>query len=420
MRTFRIKTFGCKANSYDSERLAEALVEGGLRRADDEAEPPDVLIVNTCTVTHVADRKCRRAIRRAIRDDSVEKVFVTGCYASASPEDIADIEGVDGVFPGDEVDSLLDTVLAGHGAGRFGDFGVSSFGGRSRAMLKIQDGCDFYCNYCIIPHVRGEPRSMLTDRVVEEGRQLVDNGYREIVLTGIHLGLYGQDLESSTDLADVVDRLAHVDGLDRLRLSSLEAPEVTQRLLSAMQHPVVCPHLHLPLQSGDDAVLERMGRRYSRGEFRHYVQCTRDQLDAPAITTDVMVGFPGETDDEFQNTLDFCREMQFSRMHVFKYSPRSGTPAAEMDDQVHSKVAGERSRLLRELAGEMAEEWAQQFVGRKVRVLLEEQVDDNLVRGYTDRYVETQVRAEDDVVGQIKWVTGSESRDGCLVGIIDE
>lgn len=414
MRTFRIKTFGCKANSYDSERLAEALVDGGLRRAE-KGEPEDVLVVNTCTVTHVADRKCRQTIRRAIRDGGTGKVYVTGCYASASPDELVDIDGVDGVFQRDEMEKLLDTILRGHAPEAFGDFGISSFGGRSRAMLKIQDGCDFYCNYCIIPHVRGEPRSMRADRVIQEARQLVDNGYREIVLTGIHLGLYGQDLQSSTDLADIVGRLVDLDGLDRLRLSSLEAPEVTQRLLSAMQHPVVCPHLHLPLQSGDDAVLERMGRRYSRGEFRYHVQRTRDQLEAPAITTDVMVGFPGETDEEFQNTLDFCREMRFSRMHVFKYSPRSGTPAAEMDGKVHSKVAGERSRVLRDLGDTMAEEWAGRFVDQPVRVLLEEKVKDGLLRGYTDRYVEARVYAPDDALDAVRWVNGDDTQDGRLI-----
>ena len=417
--TFHIETLGCKANQYDSQRLAEALCGAGLEQAPD-GEAPDVWIINTCTVTHVSDRKCRQAIRRAVREYPGARIFVTGCYATASPEDLHQIEGLDGIYPRDRFDDLLEAVTGGRGrAGKAmrGDFGVSGFEGRARAMLKIQEGCDFFCNYCIVPHVRGEPRSMPLPELRREARRLARSGFREIVLTGIHLGLYGREFGEEVDLAAAVRTVAETDGVGRVRLSSLEAMEVTDGLLEVMQHPAVCPHLHLPLQSGDDRVLERMGRRYTTAEFRHAVRRIREELERPAITTDVMVGFPGETDPQFDNTLRFCREVGFSRMHVFSYSPRSGTPAAEMEGRVHSRVAKERSKRLRQLGQKMAHEWAEKFVGRRVRVLLEEEKD-GMLTGYSDRYVRVRARAGEEDLEQIRSLRVTGTAGGGLEGEI--
>jgi threonylcarbamoyladenosine tRNA methylthiotransferase MtaB len=236
---------------------------------------------------------------------------------------------------------------------------------------------------------------------VEEARRLSAGGFAEIVLTGIHLGLYGADLEREASLADLVARIAELDSVRRLRLSSLEAPEVSNGLPDAMAHPAVCPHLHLPLQSGDDGVLDRMGRRYSARQFLHTLQQARSRLDRPAISTDVMVGFPGESRAAFERTVELCREARFSRMHVFSFSPRRGTPAAEMDDTVHSKVKKRRSARLREVASEMAREWAESFVGREVRFLPEERLEDGGLAGYTDRYVRMRMPAGQGEVGRV-------------------
>jgi threonylcarbamoyladenosine tRNA methylthiotransferase MtaB len=387
-RTYRIETLGCKANLYDSRRLAEALDALGYRRAAED-ESPDVCLVNTCTVTHTADRKSRQQAARLAREHPDARVFVTGCYASAFPDELEDVEGVAGVFGRDQWRQLLAAV---HGwpppteAVPVGDFGIGSFGGRSRAFLKVQEGCNVGCSYCILPRVRGRPRSQPLRQAVAEARRLVDRGFAEIVLTGIHLGWYGTDLPGPKALAELVAAVAEVPGLQRLRLSSLQPAEVGESLLEAMDPPVVCPHLHLPLQSGDAEVLRRMRRPYTPDQFLRAVEMARERLERPAVTTDVMVGFPGETEEAFGHTVDICRRARFSRMHVFAFSARPGTRAARMEDEVPPQVASERSERLRALGKDLAVEWAESFVGRRVRVLFE-RCRGGRLSGYTDRYV---------------------------------
>ncbi len=371
--TYRIETLGCKANAYDSRRLAETLETLGYRAAG-EGEAADVCVLNTCTVTAGADRKGRQLAARLSRENGSARVFVTGCYATASPDELARIPGVEGVYGREDLPALIEAI---HGGplppmeSLTGDFGISSFSGRTRAFLKIQDGCDAGCSYCILPHVRGAPRSRPLADVRAEAERLAAAGFGEIVLTGIHLGFYGRDLPERPTLPQAVTAVADTPGVERLRLSSIECNEVDDALLDAMGHPAVCAHLHLPLQSGDAAVLRRMRRRYTPEEFLGVVEHARRRLDRPAITTDVMVGFPGETDAEFESTLEVCRRARFSRMHVFPFSPRPGTPAAEMPGRVPSKVVSERSARLRELARRMAADWASGFVGTTVRVLFE-------------------------------------------------
>jgi len=386
--TYRIETLGCKANLYDSRRLAEALETLGYRGAADGASP-DVCMVNTCTVTHTADRKSRQQASRLARDYPDARVFVTGCYATAFPDQLENIEGVDGVFGRGEWGRLLAAVHGGpppDEAVPRGDFGIGTFGGRTRAFLKVQEGCNVGCSYCILPRVRGRPRSQNPEQVLRETERLVDHGFPEVVLTGINLGGYGADLSGPVSLANLVGDVAEVPGLERLRLSSLHPAEVTQALLEAMDHPVVCPHLHLPLQSGDADVLRRMRRPYSPEQFLAAVDMARERLHRPAVTTDVMVGFPGESDEAFGHTMEVCRAARFCRMHVFTFSARPGTRAAGMKDGVPPQLAAERSGKLRALGKELAAEWAESFVGQRVRVLFERCRGDRLT-GYTDRYV---------------------------------
>lgn len=416
--SYRIHTLGCKTNLYDSRRLAEALEAVGLRPAD-ATEAPDVCIVNSCTVTSTAGSKTRKTASRLARRYPAALVFVTGCYASASPAELEAIEGVTAVVPRDDWSAILKAVCPGGLPPEYehfnGDFGINCFGGRARAFLKMQDGCNSYCSYCIIPHVRGRSRSRNLDGALDEARRLIDEGFREIVLTGIHLGLYGREQDPPIDLARAVRAMADLPGLGRLRLSSLEGLEVDDALLDAMRHPAVCAHLHLPLQSGDADVLRRMNRRYSPAEFQRVVETARRRLDRPAITTDVIAGFPGESEAAFVNTLRVIEALRFSRLHVFPFSPRAGTPAAGMDGQVTPEVARARVGILTELGEKLAAEWATGFVGREARVLFERRDRGGMLRGYTDRYVPVRVSGSADLTGEIRMVTGQDHRGSELV-----
>jgi threonylcarbamoyladenosine tRNA methylthiotransferase MtaB len=406
-QTYRIVTLGCKANVYDSRRLAEALDSLGYREAA-EGESPEVCVLNTCTVTATADRKSRQWAARLARQNPGGRVFVTGCCASAAPSELRQVAGVAGVYGRGQWDELLQAVNgAAHGPRPRlldGDFGIRSFGGRARAFLKIQEGCDSFCSYCILPFVRGGPRSHPLPQVRAEAERLAASGFREIVLTGIHVGLYGRDLEGLPTVADAVLAVAETPGVERVRLSSIEAREVTEELLDAMRHPAVCPHLHLPLQSGDAQVLRRMNRPYTPEEFLRVVDLARERLDRPAVTADVMVGFPGETEQQFASTLAVCRRARFSRTHVFPFSPRPGTAAAEMPDRVAPEVVGERSRRVRDVARQLAVEWAEGFVGQTVRVLFERRTRSGLLTGYTDRYVRLAAPGASALVGHVEHV----------------
>jgi len=402
-QTYRIETLGCKANVYDSRRLAEALEARGLRPAP-AGEPADVCVLNTCTVTAAADRKSRKLAAHLARENPGARVFLTGCYVQARPEELASVPGVSALFARDQWRDLL--AAAGgapppEGDALDGDFGIRSFDGRTRAFLKVQDGCDAFCSYCVLPSVRGKPRSRPLSDVRAEARRLADAGFAEIVITGIHTGFYGRDLPGRPPLARAVLAVAETPGVERVRLSSVEAGEVSDELLAAMAHPAVCAHLHLPLQSGDADVLRRMGRGYRPSGFLRVVARARAALDRPAITTDVIVGFPGEGDAAFESTLEFCRAARFSRSHVFPFSPRPGTPAAGMPDRPPPHVVRERSRALRSLANEMAADWAEGFVGSRVRVLLERHGPNGRLTGYTDRYVRLTAAGGADLVGRV-------------------
>jgi len=420
--TFRVETLGCKANLYDSQRIAESLAALGYREAP-EGEPADLHLVNTCTVTLTADRKTRQLIRRAVRLSPGGRVFVTGCGATASAESFEEIEGVAGVFGRNRWNPMLRAIAGGEvppEARLDGDFGITTFRHRARAFVKIQEGCDFFCAYCIVPHVRGKPRSRPLAEVERECRTLAVAGYREVVLTGIHLGLYGRDLADPAALPDAVRCAAGVPGIERVRLSSIEAFEVGAGLLEAMQRPGVCPHLHVPLQSGADGVLRRMGRRYDAAQFLAAVAQARRLLDNPAITTDVIVGFPGESDAEFERTMRVCREAAPSRMHIFPFSPRPGTAAAQMADGVPPQVVAERRGRLQELADTLAAGWARSFVGRVARVLFEDADEEGRLAGYTDRYVRLTARGGEELIGAVRQVRCVEARGACLEGEIPE
>ncbi|MGQ9826138.1 MAG: tRNA (N(6)-L-threonylcarbamoyladenosine(37)-C(2))-methylthiotransferase MtaB, partial [Desulfotomaculales bacterium] len=377
IRKVAIATLGCKVNQYDSNALAGMFSRRGYRVVGFD-EPADVYVINTCTVTHIGDRKSRQLIRRAARKNPAAFVVVTGCYAQVSPEEVKAIPGVDLVVGTQEKERIVDLVeenlekkgpcglLEGAGQAESGGLpALAEGGGRVRAFLKIQEGCSNFCTYCIVPYARGPVKSRPPGEILEEAKELLARGYREIVVTGTHAGAYGRDLAESIDLAGLLETLVELPGLARLRISSVEPQDVSPRLVSLVAgREKICRHLHIPLQSGDDAVLKKMNRRYTSGFYRALVGSIRAVVPDVAVTTDVMVGFPGETEEQFRRTCEFVREMAFSRLHVFKFSPRKTTPAAGMPGQIPAPVKEERSRLLIALGEDLARSFAARSAGR--------------------------------------------------------
>ena len=396
MAKVKTVTLGCKVNQYETEFVREGLLGIGYADATSD-ESADVCIVNTCTVTNEGDAKSRQTIRRMHRDNPDARLIVMGCYATRAPEDVKQLPGVAEVVTDKrELPDLL---------GRFGvvdiPTGISGLSHRSRAYVKVQDGCLLKCSYCIIPQVRPNMYSRPIDHILDEVRRMVDNGYREIVLTGVHLGHYGVDFnrgkpkEAWTRLSNLVRQIVAIDPGFRVRLSSIEATEVTRELVEVMgEFPdQVCPHLHVCLQSGSDAVLRRMKRRWGAKRFVDRCRLVAEQLDNPAFTTDVIVGFPGETESEFDETLAVCREVGFSKIHMFPFSARRDTPAAEMKDQLPKTVKSERAARLASLEAELKRQYLDRLVGRSLRVLVESSKD-GISRGTSCRYAAVRLPHE--------------------------
>ncbi|HLF94971.1 MAG TPA: tRNA (N(6)-L-threonylcarbamoyladenosine(37)-C(2))-methylthiotransferase MtaB [Planctomycetota bacterium] len=386
MKTFAFVTFGCKVNQYESQALREAMARKGLSEVRPE-QGADVVVVNTCTVTEVAAAEAQREVRRLARRFPFSEITVTGCAADSHRAEFLGLPGVRRVVGHDRKAALCDDPrLTPDDTGpSIFDLAISRFDHHTRAFLKVEDGCDLNCSFCIIPKVRGTAVSRPIQGAVDEARRLVDNGFLEIVLTGVHLGSYGKDLERRPMLPDLVERLLRIPGLRRLRLSSIEANEVSEPLLDLMAaEPRFCPHLHLPLQAGDDAVLRAMRRRYNTSQFLATCERVAERVPDPGLTTDVIVGFPGETDAQFENTMALCRRAGFSRIHIFPYSRRRGTDAARLPD-LPGRVKKERLHRLEGLAAELTERYARRFLGRTVEVLVEAQ------GGYTERYLKAHV-----------------------------
>jgi len=405
MSTCAFITLGCKVNQYDTQAMRESLRARGYREVGPRSAA-DLYIVNTCTVTGIADSKCARAIRRLLREHPESRVVVAGCGVDAAAGYLDEFGGRV-VFARNEEKLSLPDLLAGGAAAPCESWasGVGGFSGHTRAFVKIQDGCDASCTYCIVPDVRGPSRLRPADEAVDEIRRLANAGFREIVLTGIHLGRH-------TQLVRILREAAGVEGIDRLRLSSIEAGEVTDELLDAIAAcPAICPHLHLPVQSGSDRVLRRMNRPYGAGQFLSTVERIRRKLDVPALTTDVIVGFPGETDEDFRATIDLCRRAAFSRLHVFRYSDRPGTPASAMPKKCGSHIVIPRMHQMKQLAAELAEAFHRQWIGREVDVLVEHRRDRRTGRldGLTERYVRVLFDGPSELMGRLALLRVTEA-----------
>ncbi len=419
MKTARLITMGCKVNQYDTQSMREVLIQNGFEIVD-ESLPADLYLINTCTVTNTADQKARQVIRRAIRQNPQADVMVTGCYAESDRKTIEQIPGVKFVFGNREkadfqtyLDKLQDKTPLQiqpiqHDAirehARFSS-GVSNSGKRTRALIKVQDGCSAFCTYCIIPYVRGRMTSRPLADIVDEAHRIADSGIKEIVITGVHLGAYGQDTGKDKDIADILERIHNIDGIERIRFSSIEPmyfPDVLSERMSVL--PKCMPHFHLPIQSGSDSVLRKMRRRYTTAKFTTLVDSLRKRFsDDVGITTDIMVGFPGETDEDFKHSMHFVEQLGFNQLHVFRYSPRKGTPAATYQSQVSSDVAAERSREMIELGKRLSIEFHQKMLGKKKEILVEDSRDgnSNLLSGFTDNYLRVLVDVPDSAVNQI-------------------
>ena len=428
-----VTTLGCKVNQYDTDSVVTQFMEAGYTVVSFHEEA-DVYLINTCTVTNLGDRKSRQMIRRAHKRNPGAKVVVMGCLAQTTPEDVSALEGVSLVVGTNRRDRIVEEVEGlDQGEQRslvadilhvseFEDMPSLEFSGRTRASLKIQDGCNQFCTYCRVPFARGPSRSRSRASVMEQVNQIVSRGYREIVLTGIHLGLYGADLNPPLTLAEISREIANTDQLSRLRISSVDPHEVSDELIELVGgHPVLCRHMHIPLQSGSDAVLNRMKRNYTSGQFRDVAGKLRDRIPGIAITTDIMVGFPGETEEDFLHTMQLTEQIAFSKIHVFSYSKRSGTRAARFPEQIPSAVKEDRSRRLIQLGDLVAESFHRSFLGRTVHVLVEQLQEDQAI-GHTDNYLKVTFPLQKgmDLVGELVPVRVLQANTEGVLGHLDK
>jgi threonylcarbamoyladenosine tRNA methylthiotransferase MtaB len=399
-------TLGCKVNQTESEAMAQLFREANYRVVS-SSEEVEVVVVNTCTVTNTGDSKSRQIIRRMIKSHPGSIVVVMGCYAQTAPGEVLNMEGVDLVLGTQDRMKILEWIErvkaerkpqnAVHGiwdADKFEELPQLREEHRTRALLKVQEGCNQFCTYCIIPYARGQLRSRIPENAIAEAKRLVAAGYPEIVLTGIHTGFYGQDLEEGWNLARLVGELVKIPELRRLRLSSIEPMEYTDELIeSIVSSDKVCPHLHMPLQSGSDRVLVRMKRPYTLREYRGLLEKLRQRIPDLAVTTDVIVGFPGETEADHASTVAFIKSCCFSGINVFPYSKRKGTPAADYPDQVLKKIKEQRVKDLLVVADDSQNAFARRFIGKPVEVLIERVYPEGNAMGHTPHYIQVQIPA---------------------------
>lgn len=411
-------TLGCKVNQYESDAMAQLFLKSGYNIVDFNSTA-DIYVINTCDVTNESARKSRQMIRKAHRKNPKAKIAVVGCYSQLKPEEVSALPGVAVVIGTKARHRIVDlieefkvknnqiiTVGDIMEQKEFEDIAQKGFRQKTRAFLKIQEGCNMFCSYCIIPYARGPLRSRPMESIIEEAENLVKDGFKEIVLTGIHLGLYGKDFkEENLHLLDVIANLSKIDGIKRIRLSSIEALELTDDFIQSLsQLDVFCHHFHIPLQSGSDSVLKRMNRRYTAEEFKDRVELIRKKMPDVSITTDVIVGFPGETEQEFEQTVDFIEKIKFSKLHVFPFSPRDGTPASKMPNPVKKSIKDQRTHKLIEVGKKLEMEFREQFLGKVAEVLFEEKSNTNSYEGLTGNYIKVIAYSDENVHNEIRQV----------------
>jgi len=419
-RRIALATLGCKVNQYETEFIRERFEESGFVIVPFK-EKAEIYIINTCTVTQRAARKSRELINQARKRNKEAFLILTGCYAQTEGESLKErFPWIDLVVKNEDklnIDRLIrDEGEALTSRNPF----IHTFHDHNRAFVKIEDGCNQFCNYCIIPYVRGDSiKSRPLEEIIAEIKGLLKNGFKEIVLGGINLGLYGKDLKPRISLVNLLEMIGYLKGEIRIRLSSLEPHLITEELIDFIaSSSLICPHLHLPLQSGDEEILKRMGRRYTPDEYKNLVREIRKKIPSVAITTDVIVGFPGEEEEEFLNTYRFLEDIKFSRVHIFRFSPRRGTVAYSMGPQVSEKVKRGRSKKLIEIGKIHSLEFASHFLNHSLRILVEEKRDpvSGLLTGYTDNYIRVFMKGEDSLKNKLVKVSLTEIEENTVMG----
>lgn len=404
---------GCKVNQYETNAMMQKMIEAGYKVVDFETKA-DIYIINTCTVTNMADKKSRQMLRR-VKEINPEAILVAvGCYAQVAKEKLEQIPEIDLILGINEKNDIVKYVEQAskntyvsdvlHQT-EFLDFGDVTYTEKTRAVIKVQDGCNQFCSYCIIPYARGRIRSRKPESVIKEITEVAKEGIKEVVITGIHIASYGKDFNTEYRLIDLLEEIQKVNGIQRIRLGSLEPTLITEEFVTRLKKlSKICDHFHLSLQSGCDETLKRMNRKYTTDQFRHVVELLRNAYPEVHLTTDVIVGFPGETEEEFNKTYEFLKEIKFYKMHVFKYSPRSGTVAAKMPNQIDGNIKEERSNKLIELSDENEKEYNQKYIGKEVEVLLEEREGEYL-KGHTTNYMVVKMKTNENLENTIQKVT---------------
>lgn len=421
---------GCKVNQYESEAIAELFEEKGYEIVDVE-DFADIYIINTCSVTNFGDKKSRQLIRKVKRQNPNAIVVAIGCYAQTAKDDVMKIEGVNlilGTKGKSDVVRLVEEYTLENGVVSIVDdisrerffepLQVQKLKNRTRAYLKIQDGCSQFCTYCIIPYARGPIRSRQRDDVINEVKNLAKNGFKEVVLAGIHVASYGKDLKN-IDLLGIIKDVHNIEGIDRIRFSSIEPNIITKDFMEGLvQLPKVCHHFHLSLQSGCDKTLKAMNRKYNTEKYRQAVNTLRNYMPDVAITTDIIVGFPGESEEDFKQSYEFAQEMKFSKIHVFPYSPKKGTPAAQMKEQISNEIKSERVKILMSLSDKMSKDFIEGFIGKDVEVLFERKCEDGQYEGHTSNYIKVFADSKVDIINNIKLVNLKNSDNENAYGTV--
>jgi threonylcarbamoyladenosine tRNA methylthiotransferase MtaB len=431
-KTFNIQTLGCKVNQYESEAIEELFVQRGFEKKEKNA---DIYVINTCTVTNMSDRKSRQTISRARKENPEALIAVMGCYSQVKPEEIKKIEGVDIIlgsrnkeevvdlcedfFKNENEDIQVSDVISLSETKTLEELQISNQAEMTRAYIKIQDGCNMYCSYCMIPYARGNISSRDMDSIVEEAKRLAANGFKEIVLTGIHVSSYGKELEEKSDLIEVIENVAKIDGIERIRLSSMEPRHISKDFLERMKATgKACDHFHLSLQSGSDHVLKLMNRKYDKKLYKEKVDLIREVFPNAGITTDIIVGFPQESDEDHEETKEFLEDIAFSKIHVFKYSKRTGTKAAEMTGQIDGNVKKARSKEIQDLEEKTRLDFMKKQIGKKLDVLFEAKSGlEGYMSGYSKNYL--RVNVKDDIEeNQIRKVLITDIFEDELLGVL--
>ena len=427
-------TLGCRVNSYESEAMAEKFIKEGYEVVSFD-EFSDVYVINTCTVTNMGDKKSRQMIGRARRHNPEAIIAVVGCYSQIASDEIAQIEGVDVVLGSRNKGDIVYWVNRAREESKqvvevkdvlknnkFEQLAINEYQDKTRAFLKIQDGCNRFCSYCLIPFARGGVCSKEPEKILKEVKELSKNGFKEIILSGVHTASYGVDLEGNWDLVKILEEINKIEGIERIRIGSIDPTFFTEGVIERICNlEKMCPHFHLSLQSGCDATIRRMNRKYTAQEYKDVVENLRKYMKDVSITTDIIVGFPGESNVEFEATYEFLKGIKLSKMHISKYSKRTGTKAAEMPFQVDGLIKEERSKKLIELNNALEVEFMEKFLGREMKVLYEEAISgkENTYVGYTENYIKVITESDENLEGKIVPTKLAAVKQENMIGIIE-